>query len=390
MNEQVRIGRIFGIEVGFNWSLLVIFWLVAWTLASGYLPRAAPGYSTAVYWVGGAVGAFLFFVSLLAHEMSHSVVARRHGVEVESITLWLFGGVSKLAGEPPAPSDELRISAAGPAASIVIGILFGALSYALGPWPLLARASWWLGFVNLFLAVFNLLPAAPLDGGRVLHSILWRHHGDRLRATVSVCRSGRVAAWCLAGLGLVEFATGAFVGGIWLLFLGWFLHQAAAGEEASARLRASLANHTVSEMMTAHPDTGPGWVSVASFVEHTVLPERHSTYPLLDRSGAVVGFVTLARLDAVPAAARHDTAVRDVGVPLAEAVLARPDERAVEALTRLSDHGDGRILVMDGDELVGIVTPSDIARWMQMSSLWPPGPAAAPPATWNRPRTGRP
>lgn len=381
MSEQVRIGRIFGIEVGFNWSLLVIFWLVAWTLAAGYLPQAAPGYATAEYWVAGAVGAFLFFASLLAHEMAHSLVARRHGVEVESITLWLFGGVSRLAGEPPAPSDELRISAVGPATSLVLGLGFGALSFALSPWPAVAAASWWLGFVNVILAVFNLLPAAPLDGGRVLHSILWHRHGDRLRATVSVCRAGRVAGWILVGLGLVEFAAGVFVTGIWFVFLGWFLHQAAGAEEASSRLRASLGGHTVADIMTPHPDTGPGWVSVASFVDDTVLPRRHSTYPLRDRTGAIVGFVTLARLEAVPASARHDTAVRDVGVPLEEAVVVAPSEPAVEAITRLSDHGDGRVLVMDGDDLVGIVTPSDIARWMQMSALRPQGPAPNPRAS---------
>ncbi|MFN8104993.1 MAG: site-2 protease family protein [Acidimicrobiia bacterium] len=383
MNEQVRIGRIFGIEVGFNWSLLVIFWLVAWTLASGYLPEAAPGYARFEYWVGGAAGAALFFTSLLAHEMAHSVVARRHGVEVEGITLWLFGGVSRLAGEPPAPADELRISAVGPATSLVIGLAFGAVSFALGPWPVVASLAWWLGFVNVFLAAFNLLPAAPLDGGRVLHSVLWRRHGDRLRATVSVCRAGRAAAWLLAGLGLLAFVGGVFVTGIWFLFLGWFLHQAASGEESSARLRASLGRHSIGDIMTAHPDTGPGWVSVASFVEHTVFAKGHSTYPLRDRSGAVVGFVTLARLEAVPAAARHDTAVRDVGVSLEEAVVADPREPAVEALARMSDHGDGRILVMDGAELVGIVTPSDIARWMQMAALRPPGPSASPHAAPN-------
>lgn len=382
MSEQVRIGRIFGIEVGFNWSLLVIFWLVAWTLAGGYLPSAAPGYSVAEYWVAGTVGALLFFTSLLAHEMAHSLVARRHGVEVESITLWLFGGVSKLAGEPPAPSDELRISAAGPLASLVIGLFFGSLSYALGPWPVVAFATWWLGFVNVLLAAFNLLPAAPLDGGRVLHSILWRRHGSRLRATVSVCRAGRVAGWCLIGIGLLEVAAGIFVGGIWFLFLGWFLHQAAAAEEASARLRASLGRHRIAEIMTPQPDTGPGWVSVASFIEHVAIPKGHSTYPLHNRDGGIVGFVTLARLEAVPAAARHDTAVRDVCVPLDEAVVTRPDEPAVEALARMTDRGDGRVLVMDGADLVGIVTPSDIARWMQMAALVPD---AAVPA---RRRTG--
>ncbi|MBX7160596.1 MAG: site-2 protease family protein [Acidimicrobiia bacterium] len=380
MSEQVRVGRIFGIEVGFNWSLLVIFWLVAWTLAAGYLPQAAPGYTTVEYWVAGAAGAFLFFTSLLAHEMAHSLVARRHGVEVEGITLWLFGGIARLAGEPPAPSDELRISAVGPATSLVLGLGFGALSFVLAPWPAAAGAAWWLAFVNVALAVFNLLPAAPLDGGRVLHSILWHRHGDRLRATVSMCRSGRVAGWILVGSGLLEFAAGVYVGGIWFVFLGWFLHQAAASEEAASRLRASLSGHTVADIMTPGPDTGPGWVSVASFVDDTVMPRRHSTYPLRDRSGAIVGFVTLARLEAVPVRARHDTAVRDVGVPLEEAVVVGPAEPAEDAIARLSDHGDGRLLVMDGADLVGIVTPSDVARWMQMSALRPHGPASNPPA----------
>lgn len=389
MNEHVRIGRIFGIRIGLNWSLLVVFWLIAWTLAQVVLPSGVTGYRVVEYWVAGAAAAMIFLASILAHELGHSLVARRHGVKVDHIVLWMLGGIAHLQGEPRRPWDELKISIAGPAVSFAIGI-FATLGALAAPWPLVNVTLAWLGMVNIVLAVFNLIPAAPLDGGRVLHSFLWHRHGDRLRATRSACRAGRATGWLMIAGGLVEIAFGLLIPGIWLGFLGWFLHQAAAQEEMSANLKATLSGSTVRDVMTADPVSGPDYVSVAGFVDHMVLQSRHSTYPLHNRSGEVTGFVTLGRLQGVPESARELTPVSQIAVPVSDAAVATPDEPAEAALARLSDRSEGRILVMDGATLAGLITPSDIARWMQLAALRVDGPRRSVPDGPAGGRTDRP
>ena len=235
-----RVGRLSGIEVRLDWSVLIIAWLIAWSLAGDALPSAAPGYAAWQYWLVGSVAAVLFLLSLLAHELSHSVVAQHHGVVVRDITLWMLGGMSSLSGEPKDASTELRIAIAGPAMSLAIGVgamAVGAACAVSGLSKLVVVAWIWLATINGILALFNLVPAAPLDGGRVLTAVLWQRRGDHASAQVSAARAGRVFAYVLIALGLLEFATGNVVGGVWLAFLGWFVLSVAHAEEREARLR---------------------------------------------------------------------------------------------------------------------------------------------------------
>ncbi len=239
----VKVGRVAGIEVRLDWSVAVIVWLLAWSLAGDALPSAASGYSTWVYWTVGAAAAVLFVLSLLAHELSHSVVAQHHGVEVRDITLWMLGGMSSLSGEPNDAGTEFRIAAAGPLTSLAISIGSFAVAIAtawLGLATVLVVAWVWLGTINGILAVFNLVPAAPLDGGRILTAVLWRRRGDHASAVMSAARAGRFFGVALVGLGLVEFALGAVVSGIWLAFVGWFMLSVAHAEERTARVRYEL------------------------------------------------------------------------------------------------------------------------------------------------------
>ncbi|HMF03437.1 MAG TPA: site-2 protease family protein [Acidimicrobiia bacterium] len=228
--SSIRLGRIFGIPVGLDWSLLLIAGLLTLSLAGDQFPTEFPGEPTAVYWIVGLVAAGLFFASVLAHELAHSLVARRHGVEVDGITLWMLGGVAKLGGESPTAGAEFRIAGAGPATSVGLAALFGVSALivsALGAPGLLGSALAWLALINGILAVFNLIPAAPLDGGRILSSLLWFHHGNRHRAAATAAQVGVVFGWLLIGLGGVGWLFGLGFGSLWTALIGWFLITAA-------------------------------------------------------------------------------------------------------------------------------------------------------------------
>src|SRR5574337_1129521 len=242
MGETIVNGKVAGIQLRAHWSVLVVLWLFTWSLAST-LPATAPGHSTLVYWLAGLGGAVALLASLVAHELMHAVSARRAGVEVSGITLWLFGGVTQLGDEAPTARAELRIAASGPAVSLglaaVIAVLAGVLD-VFGVAHVIVGVAWWLSSINLVLGLFNMLPGAPLDGGRILRAYLWQRHGDRVRAAVSAARGGRILAYALIALGLLQFLAGWLVGGVWMVFIGWFLLVAARTEESQVLTRQAL------------------------------------------------------------------------------------------------------------------------------------------------------
>lgn len=302
MNEDIRLGRIAGFPVAINWSVLVIVWLLTWSLADGSLPHAAPGHSPGTYWIAGLAGALLFFGSLLAHELAHAVVARRAGVEVKGLTLWLFGGVATLGGEASTPRHDFRIAAVGPATSLGLAAGFGVVAASLnglGAAHLVVAVAGWLAGINLLLGVFNLVPGAPLDGGRILRAFLWRRRGDRTRAAISAAHAGRVVGYGLIGLGLLEFLIGASLGGLWLVFIGWFILSAARAEEAHIVARHVLAGVRVGDVMSRSPQVAPGWITVDEFVDRYLLGNRHSAYPVEGLDGRIHGLLTLAQLRVV-------------------------------------------------------------------------------------------
>src|SRR4029077_9627189 len=261
MNENISLGRIFGIHVGFNWSLLVVAALIAWSLATSLLPSSSPGQSTGAYWTAGVISAFVFLASLLAHELAHSVVAMRRGVKVEGITLWLFGGVSRFSSESNSPGTQALITFVGPLTSLLLGAIFYVIAIALGggahPGLVTATLSW-LGYINIALGIFNLVPAFPLDGGRLLQSLIWLRTGDRLRATRIAAGIGMGFAYLLIAYGLVMFIfSGNLIGGVWSVFLGWFLLSAARSEEVGGMVRQALSGISVRELMTPDPVQAP-------------------------------------------------------------------------------------------------------------------------------------
>jgi Zn-dependent protease/CBS domain-containing protein len=371
MTETLRLGTIAGVRVGLHWSVLGIVFLLMVGLAGGLLPVQFPDQPAAAYVLAAAVATVLFVASLLAHEVGHAVVAQRNGVEVEGITLWLLGGVARLRGESPNAKVDFRIAAVGPAISLVLGAVFTALAWALagtGVPELVSGVAGYLGAINLLLAVFNLIPAAPLDGGRILRAALWAWRGDRFQAQIWSARAGRVFGFALIAFGVLSLFTG-YGGGLWLALVGLFIVTMASMEENHARTSAALGNLRARDIMTPNPDTvDPGRI-VADFLHDVALLRKHSSFPLLSSDGQVQGLVTLNRIRALPRDRHHEATIDDIACPLDEIPIVRPDELVSDLLVRLSGCADGRALVMEDDRLVGIVSPSDVSRAVALRGL---------------------
>jgi Zn-dependent protease/CBS domain-containing protein len=367
----LSLGRLLGVPVRLHWTVLIIMGLIAWGMAAETLPAGYPGRPGWLYAVSGIGGAAAFFLGLLAHELAHAVVARRYGVATRRITLWLFGGIAELDGEAPDAGAELRIAGAGPLTSLLLGGAFVALGAAVsaagGSGPVLGVLSWLAG-INLLLALFNVLPGAPLDGGRLLRAALWKWRGDRQWASLTAARAGRVLGLLLIGIALVQFVLLRDVTALWLALIGWFILGAAGQEEHQATLRDALADVRVGEVMSAHPETLPGEVTVAEFVQERLFRHRHSSFPVVDH-GRLHGLLTLTRVKAVSADRWADTLIRDVTTPMREVPLSTPDEPVAQLLPRLQDSAEHRALVLDGGVLVGIVTLTDVARAVASRTL---------------------
>jgi Zn-dependent protease/CBS domain-containing protein len=365
VDASVRLGRIAGVEVGLHWSLAIVFVLIVWTLAGQIFPSVVPDQPQSAYWLVAALAAILFYASLLSHELGHALVARRLGVKVDGITLWIFGGVARLRGDAGSPSAEVKIAIAGPIVSLALSVLFGVITYVLdataGP-PLVEGACAWLAGTNALLLLFNLIPAFPLDGGRLLRAWLWQRSGDRYRATSSAARLGRICAYLMIAIGLASLFFQAALSGLWLIFLGWFLRSAARSEESQVMLRGALAGLRVGDVMTRDPVVAPGWITVDEFMRSYLPGQRAIAFPLKTFEGDLDGLVTLHRLAQVAPEERGARRVRDFGTGMAEVAKASPNEPVIAVLDRFPQSDDGQMLVLDGGKLVGMLSPADVTR----------------------------
>ena len=365
MSSTIRLGKVYGIEIGLNWSLVFVFALVAWSLAVTILPQTVPNRSAAAYWTTGLIGAVVFYACLLAHELSHSVVARRNGVEVSEITLWLFGGVSKLAGEPRSPGVEALITVVGPLTSILLAVVayvLALLASAAGASPLVSNLLVWLAVLNLSLGVFNLIPAFPLDGGRLLSTFFWWRTGTRQRGVHIAVQVGRIFAFGMIAIGVLLLFQGDRFNGIWLAFLGWFLLSAGSAEESSTVTKALLDTVAVSAAMSSPVVTVPDQLTVDQFLASEAVHHHFTTYPLRDSAGDLTGVVRLNEIVREASRGGHDRKLRDLAVPMSQIPTTQPQENLETLLERVGPRLDRRVLVLDGGNLVGILSPTDVAR----------------------------
>jgi Zn-dependent protease len=365
MGDSLRLGRIAGIEIGINWSWLVVFGLITWSLSEAVFPNQNPGLSHGTYIAMAIVASLLFFGSLLLHELGHALVARREGMEIEGITLWLFGGVAKFRGIFPSAGAEFRIAAAGPLVSLVLGVLFALAAWQLTLPTAVDGVAAWLGYINLVLLAFNLLPALPLDGGRIFRAILWQVRGDFAWATRVAGTVGRGFGYLLIAGGIaMTIFQGAFTG-IWLAFVGWFLLQAAGSELRFLAARQALVGLRVGDLMVRDPETVTADLTLAEFMNHVMWSRRHTTYPVV-KDGRVVGLLPFQRTAEAPRDEWHLRQVRDYMLSLDQVPVLHEDDDAIEALQELSDGNVQRGIVLDGgDRLAGLVSVSDLARALE-------------------------
>ncbi|MCU7729449.1 site-2 protease family protein [Actinoplanes sp. KI2] len=380
MRHSIRLGQVHGIPVGLHWSTAVILILVAEGFAVGVLPVAAPGYTAVAYWLAAAGFAGMFLVSLLAHEYAHARTAQHYGVRVRSITLWLLGGVSELDGETPHPRGDLLVALAGPAASLAAA---GSFLLAAGPAGLAHLRLLEAGFadlavVNAVLAVFNLLPGAPLDGGRALAAILWWLRGDRAAARLAATRAGILLGSLLAVAGIVLTFSAQFVGGLWFVLLGWYLVMTASGEAAASRLLTGIGDVPVERLMSAPPICGYTSQTVAAFVAEVAAAHPHRCYPVVEVDGRLAGLVTLRILATVPVSRRSEVRLNRILVPVSRIPVAplgtpvrEPSAQPVNPLRCT--------VVVDGGRPCGVLTAGDLARALAIAELRNPGGSVRQP-----------
>lgn len=379
-----RVGRIFGLEISVDLSWLIIVALVVWSFSTAVFPRAVPELSGRAYLVMGVVAGALFFGSLLLHEIAHSLMARAKGVEVEGITLFIFGGVSRMRDEARSARDEFLIAGVGPLASLVIGAVFWALFIvgdALGWGAPAVEVARYLSFLNVALAGFNLLPGFPLDGGRLFRALLWWWRDDLEEATRIASVGGQALGVLIATFGLLQLFGGNLIGGLWLGVIGWFLMNAAKMSYRQHVLRAGLEGATARDAMTAELEVVSPSISVGKLVEDHFLRDKHGSYPVVE-GDEPVGLVTLEETGEVPRDRWDATRVREVMIPFGEQVSVRPDEELFEVIRKLGESPARRLLVVNEDrELLGIVTARDVTTWLALrSGGQAPTPEALPGA----------
>jgi Zn-dependent protease len=397
MNDTIRLGRVAGIPIGVNWTVIGVGALMAWSLAGRILPGEAPGLSVAAYWLAGAGVALLFLASLLAHELAHAVVARRDGIEVEGITLWLLGGVAKLRGEARTPGAEARIAIVGPLTSLAIAaaaFAAAAIVGSLGPTgeaTLLLAAAQWLALVNLVLGVFNLIPGAPLDGGRIARAIVWKARGDALTATRAASGLGRIVGWGLAGLGVAEIAFFGNLAGLWSIVLGWFIAGAASAEREQAETPHALDGVTVADVMTRDPLRAPATLTVDAFVDHVAPGTRATTWVLTGPGGDVVSVLGLESVRRVGRGRSRETRLADIATPIEQLPVTTSAESVPALLERLAGAPAAtRVAVVDDGRFIGLLLPEDLARAIEVGRLRPGSRSDGGPRSASRPVPGWP
>jgi Zn-dependent protease len=372
--RSVRVGRLAGIPIGIQPLWLAIVALITWSLGAVYYPDAVSGIAPAAAYALGLLSALLLFASILLHELGHALVARRHGVEIEEIDLWLLGGVARMTGQPRVAGDELRFALAGPAVTLVIAVLFGAIAVALpasSPAALKAVVEY-QAFVNAAILVFNLLPAFPLDGGRVARALLWGWTGDLGRATAAAAAIGRGLGFGMIALGVFATAAGA-VGGLWLALVGFFVVVAARAEEGGLRVRTAFEGREAGRLMSYPAVTVPAGATVEEAVDGFFVRHRYSAFPVLD-GDRLVGLIDVGAVERVPAARRRTTTAGEIAL-YDKGLLVDEHQDVAELLERPVFQRVGRAIVVGERGGVGILSITDVNRALRALDL--KGPVSA-------------
>ena len=391
--------RVAGIDVTVDWSLLIIFLLIVWGLASGVFPQWHPAWSPATAWLTAVAAALLFFASVLAHELSHSLVARAYGISVRRIVLYVFGGMAQIEHEPGRWVAELWMAIVGPITSLVIGFVclflgvvgirhvdvgsIASVEHALAGLDPARTLLMWLGQINIILALFNLVPAFPLDGGRVLRAILWGVTHDLRRATRWASSLGQAFAWLLIGAGIamvlgfsVPILGGGLINGIWLAFIGWFLNNAALVSYRQLLTHEILQDVPVARVMLTRFEAVPPQLPLETLVEAYMQRSDQRAFPVVSANDEFMGMVFQHDIERLSPEQRRTLTVRDVLHPPEKIVGVRPEEDVLEVLNLLANRDLNQVPVLEKGHMVGLVRRADILRWLALHGT----PAGAKPA----------
>jgi Zn-dependent protease len=368
MNASISLGKVFGIPIRLHITWFIVFILVTMTLSLHYFPDTYPFWDIPLYWITGIITGLLFFASIIAHELSHSIVSKAGGVPVKSITLFVFGGVAQISREASHPAGELKMALAGPFSSIAIAVIFGALwFFSQTHNEQVSALAFWLMYINFSLALFNLIPGFPLDGGRVLRSIIWQATNDYKRATRVATIVGQGVAYLFILIGLVFVFTGNFANGIWLALIGWFLENAASTSYRQAVIKESLVNISASEVMSSECAVVPPDLTVKQLVNEYVLPSGRRCF-MVTGENRLEGIITLKDIKALSQDKWGVTPVEKAMTPLTRLVIARPTDSA-QRILELMDEGDiSQVPVVDGNRVVGIIGRDNLLRLIRTRS----------------------
>jgi len=366
--RKIHLFTIFGFDVGidFTWILLAV--LITWSLAKGLFPVWFGNHSTATYWWMGVAGAIGLFLSIVFHEFWHAIIARHYGLPIKGITLFVFGGVAEMEDEPHNAKTELLMAIAGPVSSVALGISF-LLVYGVGRtirWPEpVGGVLFYLGWLNLVLAVFNMLPAFPLDGGRVLRSILWFARGDLRWATRIASAIGSGLGIFLIVLGLLSFIGGSFITGIWYFLIGMFIRGAALTSYRQVLIRNALSGETIAHFMQPNPVTVPPSASIRELVDDYLYKYHYKMFPVT-ADDTLEGCITSNEVKNIPREQWGTLHVQDVLVPCSVDTTIPQDTDAMKALSLMNRTGRSRLMVVEGDHLVGVITLKDMLKFLDL------------------------
>ncbi|MFA6548562.1 MAG: site-2 protease family protein [Candidatus Margulisiibacteriota bacterium] len=367
MRGSFKLTQIFNLSISINYSWFIVLGLVVFSLAQGYFPTTNPELGLAAHWLMAFIAALLLFASLLAHEISHALVARMNQIPIHGITLFVFGGVAQLEKEPGSPMAEFKMAAAGPIMSFTLALIFFTFNRLFDFPSAVASIIGYLVLLNLIVGIFNLIPGFPLDGGRLLRAILWQILKDFRKATAIASNLGKGFAFFLMALGFMNLINGAFLTGIWLIFIGLFLREAADTSYRQAAMEKFLAGVKIERLMSRAIISVPADKTLAGLVEDYFLKYRHTAFPVIEDDN-VLGLLTFHAIKGIPREEWATTTAKEIMLPLERKIIAGAEMDAMQALAKLSNNNVGRLLVFENSKLVGILSHRDIMRLFEFKS----------------------
>lgn len=367
MKRSFKLITVLGIPVEVNLSWFIIFGLIVYTLSAGYFAATTPELNILTHWLMGICAALLLFICLLAHELSHSYVAKTHQLPISGITLFIFGGVAHMEKEPATPEVEFKMAIAGPIMSFLLGILFWLISqglYSLGFPQAVYAVTEYLTILNFVVGIFNLIPGFPLDGGRVLRAAVWQISGDLRRATLIASSLGKGFAYLLIGLGFLGLLTGNLLSGVWFIFLGIFLMEAAELSYQQVVMKKVLTGVKVEKLMSKNVITVPALMTLDHLVEEYFFKYRFTSFPVVE-DDTLLGLITFHGIKEIDRSLWGQTTARQIMLPLNSDLLIRKDDDLIEATGKIARNQVGRLLVIEDSKLIGILSQRDVIRWFE-------------------------